>query len=40
MMVKEVIQLGKIGFDHKFHRGIGISMENHLKEIVRDILLT
>ena len=38
MTVKEVIPLGEIGFDHKFCE-IGISFENHLKEIVRGILL-
>ena len=40
MTVKEVIPLGKIGFDHEFHREIGISLENRLEEIVRGILLT
>jgi len=40
MTVKEVIPLGEIGFDHKFCEKISISLKNHLKEIVRGILLT
>jgi len=40
MMVKEVIPLGEKGFDYEFCEEIGISLENHLEEIVRGILLT
>jgi len=39
MMVKEVILLGEIGFDCQFCGKIGISLGNHLEEIVRGILL-
>ena len=39
MTVKKVILLGEIRFDHKFCGKIDIFLENHLEEIVRDILL-
>ena len=38
--VKEVVPLGKIGFDYEFRGKIGISLKNYLKEIARGILLT
>ena len=40
MTVKEVIPLGKIGFDYEFRGEISISLGNHLEEIIRGIFLT
>jgi len=40
MMVKEIIPLEEIGFDHKFRAKIGTTLECNLEEIVRGVLLT